>query len=253
MWAIEPKIKEVITMTKKMDKNTTIANVELMTKWEDITKTLYQANTLETRATKRRAQRVKELTEKYNDDNAVIKAEIVEIDAEISIYKDIDAACYARLSAIGEKIDDSKHNFATARDAYFSDNYTRSFRGEDKKDVEETIEILKKNVLRPMIDRYKSIDNGNESNLWKESDNDYLKLLTKGEYKKVQNSLSHFAHTIYLVNLKFKADNVAFFLWNAIKPNRKNGLEIGSDNAIRNALIATANIVYMNTEKNNKK
>lgn len=233
-------------MTKKLDSAIIIPNVEKMQAWEDITRELFRAESLRLKSEKRAKQLSKDLSEKYGDNNAVLSEEIAEINAIISDCEKIEAACYAQLAAIkNANLTDWQYNYAAGRDCQFSRNFSRTFKGTDKADFDETVKILRR-VLAPIVERMSSINVGNVS----ETNGDYLQIMTKGEYKQIQNSLSHFAYKLYLADkLKFKGDSIAFFMASVIHPNKKDGVALPkTDDPIRNAIIATINRLYIGAE-----
>lgn len=235
-------------MTKKLNPTIIVPNVEKMQAWEDITRELFRAESLRLKSEKRAKQLSKDLSEKYGDNNAVLSEEIAEVKAIISDCEKIEAACYAQLSVIGNaNLTDWQYNYAAGRDcdSKFSGNYSRTFKGTDKADFDETVKILR-GVLAPIVERMNSVNVGNVS----ETNGDYLQIMTKGEYKQIQNSLSHFANKLYLANkLKFKGDSIAFFMASVIRPNKKDGVALPkTDVTIRNAIIATINRLYIGAE-----
>lgn len=239
----------------RLDCTKIAANVATMSAWENISKELYRAKTHISKTETRAENLAKELHEKYEDDNAVLASEIAELNTYANACRDLEAACYARLSAIGHKeLSDWESNYAIGRDCYFSQNY-RDFIGKDKADFDETVKILR-SVLTPVVQRLNEIDKTGASSRWSETSGDYLELLTKGEYKRIQNSLSHFANALYGADkLKFRGDSVAYFMFSAIRPNKKSGLALPkTDKTLRNSVIDTVNRLYIGNEhKANKK
>lgn len=233
-------------MTKKLDPAIIIPNVEKMQAWEDISRELFRAESLRLKSEKRAKQLSKDLSEKYGDNNAVLSEEIAEVNAIISDCEKIEAACYAQLAAIGNaNLTDWQYNYAAGRDCQFSDNFNRTFRGTDKADFDETVTIMRR-VLDNVVKRQNNVNVGNVS----ETNGDYLQIMTKGEYKQIQNSLSHFAHKLYLANkLKFKGDSIGYFMASVIRPSKKDGVALPkTDVTIRNAIIATINRLYIGAE-----
>lgn len=233
-------------MKTKLDKATVAERLGTASQWHHVTRWLYASETQEKRITRRRATLAKDLADKYHDNNAVLSAEIAELDAELAELSEVGALCVQKLSDMGEKdLTDWQHNYAVAEDAYYSGDFTRGFRGADKKMVDEIVGILRGEILTPAVERILATDDKG----WTEASGDYLDIITRGEYKRIQNLLGKFAKTIYGANYKFKADSVAFFMFSTIKPNKVRGLEVASANAVRSALIMAANRQHFGKDK----
>lgn len=239
-------------MTTRLDKGKLCAEIDNAQDWKIIVREIYRADTAHEKAKKRVKMLAKELKEKYNDNNIVISAEISDLKNYMQDCADIQAKGFERLSAIGKELTENDHNLATALDCHYSGYYARSFKGADKLDVSETVNILR-GILQPVCDRHNNVDNNGASAKWDENTKGYLQLLSKSEYKRIQNSLSHFAKVIYNEDkMRFKGDSISYFLWGAIRRNKEKGIALPkSDDVIRNAMIDTVNRIYI--QKNKKK
>lgn len=223
---------------------TTTMNINNMNTWEEITKAMYIAQSLRSKIEKSKADLIT-ARDKYGATREITAA-INELDKQISEQSERIDACELRLSAIGHKLSTWEENYALARDCHFSRNYTRNFHGDEKKDHDKTIANVAE-ILGKLVERVLATP---DNERWTESNGDYLELLTKGEYKRLKNAISHFGHALYAENYKIKADSVAFLIFAAIKAdNKSGGIKVCGEKVIRDALINTVNLKMFPPEK----
>lgn len=223
---------------------TTTMNINNMNTWEEITKAMYIAQSLRSKIEKSKADLIT-ARDKYGATREITAA-INELDKQISEQSERIDACELRLSAIGHKLSTWEENYALARDCHFSRNYTRNFHGDEKKDHDKTIANVAE-ILGKLVERVLATP---DNERWTESNGDYLELLTKGEYKRLKNAISHFGHALYAENYKIKADSVAFLIFAAIKAdNKSGGIKVCGEKVIRDALINIVNLKMFPPEK----
>lgn len=220
-------------------------DIQKADKWEKISEYLFRAQSIRANAEEIRKKYI-QMREDFGATKA-LRAKIAETDKDIEFLNELIDACEMRLADIGHKMSDWEINFATARDCHLSKNYQRKFVGDGKKDMDVTIKKITE-ILAELTGRIVP-KNSDERESWSENNGDYMELLTKGEYKRLKNSISHFCHNLYGENYKVKSEHVAFLLFACIKSDRAKGIKVCGSKTMRNTLVNIANIFMFPPEK----
>ncbi len=227
----------------------TTSDINKSDKWEKISEYLFRAQSIRANAEEIRKKYI-QMREDFGATKA-LRAKIAETDNDIEFLNDLIDACELRLSEIGHKMSDWEINYATARDCHLSKNYQRKFVGDGKKDMDATIKNIT-GILSELTGRIVP-KNSDERESWSENNGDYMELLTKGEYKRLKNAISHFCYNLYGENYKVKSEHVAFLLFACIKSDRVKGVKVCGSKTMRNTLVNIANIFMFPPENNDKK
>lgn len=84
-------------------------------------------------------------------------------------------------------------------------------------------------------------------------DTDYLKIMTKGEYKKLQTCLSNMAYKLYMDKSKYKGDDIVYLLAGSRKAKKGKVTVFGTDTVLKVMVeVINAHVLGIPDDENNK-